>query len=61
MTQEEVAREAQVHVTYVSRIEHGGLNLTWSGLRRISHALGLRPFELARRAEELEEEDRRAR
>lgn len=57
MSQVELALKAEAHVTYVSRIEHGGVNLTWVGLRRISQALGMKMSELVRRAEEIEEDE----
>jgi transcriptional regulator with XRE-family HTH domain len=56
MTQETLAARAGVHSTYVSSVERGHRNLTWSAVRRLSVALGL-PFpDLAKLAEALEKE-----
>lgn len=54
MTQEELAAQALVDVTYVSVIERGRRNLTWTALRRISRALGVAPSALVLMAEEIE-------
>jgi transcriptional regulator with XRE-family HTH domain len=42
MTQERLAKQAGITVTYVSRIEHGRRNLTWTALTRLCHGLGCR-------------------
>lgn len=54
MTLEELARQVDLDVSYISLIERGQRNPTWGVVRRISKALGVPLPELARRAEELE-------
>lgn len=56
LTQEELARRAGTHVTYVGRIERGERNLTWTALSRICHGLDVRRSVLVGRVEELEVE-----
>lgn len=51
MTQAEVARKTGLHVTYISGIENGSRNPTWTVLTQISRALSLKVSELATRAE----------
>ena len=57
MSQEELALEAGMHVTYVSRIESAARNLTWTATRKISQALGVTMSELVQMAEEIERKD----
>jgi len=59
LTQEELALRTNLHETYIGVIERGRRNPTWGVVRRISIALGLPLPELARRAEEFEQEKRR--
>jgi transcriptional regulator with XRE-family HTH domain len=40
LTQERLAKQAGITVTYVSRIENGRRNLTWTALTRLCHGLG---------------------
>jgi transcriptional regulator with XRE-family HTH domain len=54
MTQEELALQALMDVTYVSVIERGMRNLTWTALMKVSRALDVAPSELVRKAEEIE-------
>lgn len=56
LTQAELASLADADVTWLSRLENGG-NPAWGTIRRIADALGMRPSELARRAEEIERFD----
>lgn len=56
LSQEELANRALVHPTYVSVIEGGRRNLTWTAMRKISQALGVTTSELVQRAEEIERE-----
>lgn len=51
LTQAEVAKKTGLHVTYISGIENGSRNPTWTVLTQISRALGLKISELAVRAE----------
>lgn len=41
LTQERLAKQAGITVTYVSRIENGQRNLTWSTLTRLCQGLGV--------------------
>lgn len=52
MSQEDLAHGAGIHVTYLSGIERGRRNPTWTVLTGISTALGISISELAERAEE---------
>jgi transcriptional regulator with XRE-family HTH domain len=54
LTQEQLAERAEVHASYISVIEGGGRNLTWTALKKISAALGVTVSDLARKAEALE-------
>ena len=54
LTLEELARRADLDVSYISIIERGQRNPTWGTVRRISIGLGVRLPDLARRAEEIE-------
>lgn len=51
LTQEELAHASGLHPTYISGIEGGHRNLSWMNVCRLSSALGIRPSELAARAE----------
>jgi transcriptional regulator with XRE-family HTH domain len=53
MTQEEVARGARMHPTYLSDIERGARNPSWEALTRVAKGLGVGVAEIA------EEYDRR--
>ncbi len=53
LTQAEVAKKTGLHATYISGIENGSRNPTWTVLSQISRALGLSISELAARAESL--------
>jgi transcriptional regulator with XRE-family HTH domain len=54
LTQEGLAQRVDLHVSYISVIEAGRRNPTWSVVRRISQALSLPLADLARLAEEME-------
>ncbi len=54
LTQERLAKQAEITVTYVSRIENGQRNLTWSTLTRLCHGLGMQRSALLARVEEAE-------
>jgi transcriptional regulator with XRE-family HTH domain len=54
MTQEELARRSGIHPTYISHLESGRRNLTWTAMRKISEGLGIPAAELVQRTEELE-------
>lgn len=53
LTQEAVAHAANVHPTWVSRLEGGTLNPSWGMIARVADALGIKLSELARAAERL--------
>lgn len=46
LTQERLAKQAGITVTYVSRIENGRRNLTWTTLTRLCHGLGVQRSDL---------------
>ena len=46
LTQEETARRAGIHVTYLSGVERGARNPSLKNIRAIAHALGARVGEL---------------
>lgn len=51
LTQAEVAKKTGLHVSYLSGIENGQRNPTWTVLTQIARALGVSVSELAARAE----------
>lgn len=53
MTQAALAKKTGLHATYISGIENGSRNPTWTVLSQIAQALGLKLSELAARAESL--------
>jgi transcriptional regulator with XRE-family HTH domain len=55
MSQEQLATEVDVHPTYISRIEAGRSNISWSAMRRISRALNVPPRQLVQVIEEMEQ------
>jgi len=55
LTQEQLAKLAGVDVTYVSAIERGRRNLTWTTLKKISGAFDVTVSGLARLAEDIDE------
>lgn len=46
LTQEDLAHEAGVHVTYISQIERGLRNVSLYNIYRVAWALGVTPAEL---------------
>lgn len=54
LTQERLAKQADITVTYVSRIENGQRNLTWATLTRLCQGLGVQRSALVARLEEAE-------
>jgi len=54
LSQEALAHASAVHPTYLSGIERGARNPTWSTLGRICAALGVHMSELVARAEALD-------
>lgn len=54
LTQEELARRADLDPPHLAAVESGRRNPTWGTVRRISYALDLPLPELIRRAEEVE-------
>ena len=53
LTQEAVAHAADVHPTWMSRLEGGALNPSWGMIERVAGALGVTLSELAKAAERL--------
>jgi len=51
MTQAAVAKRSGLHVTYISGIERGHRNPTWTVILALCEALETTPAELAARAE----------
>jgi transcriptional regulator with XRE-family HTH domain len=58
LRQEDLAERAGLHESYISVLESGRRNPTWSAVRRISDGLEVPLSELARRAEEFERGER---
>ena len=54
LTRQRLAKQADITVTYVSRIEKGQRNLTWAALTRLCHGLGVERSSLIARVEEAE-------
>jgi len=52
LTQAQLAEKAGLHATYLSGVENGSRNPTWTVLSQLSQALGLKLSELVKRAEE---------
>jgi DNA-binding XRE family transcriptional regulator len=59
LTQEALADAADLDATSIRGLERGVANPTWDVVDRVSRVLGLALHELARRADELETQDRR--
>lgn len=53
--QEAVAIKADIHPTWISHIESGRENPTWSTVAKIAAAIGIKMSELAERVEELDD------
>jgi transcriptional regulator with XRE-family HTH domain len=51
LTQAQLAKKTGLHVTYVSGLENGSRNPTWTVISSVSSALGLKLSELVGRAE----------
>jgi transcriptional regulator with XRE-family HTH domain len=51
MSQEDLAEAADVHPTWISRLENGGVNPSWGTVRRIALALGVSVAVIAEQAE----------
>lgn len=54
LTQEELATRAGTDGSYISRIEGGGANLTWTALGMICQGLGVPRSVLVNRVEDVE-------
>lgn len=54
LTQDALAVRADITGTYISHIERGHRNLTWTALGRISQGLGVSRSVLVNRVEDLE-------
>lgn len=59
LTQERLAKQAGINVTYIGRIERGQRNLTWTALTRLCHGLGVQRSALVARVEEAEPSSQR--
>jgi transcriptional regulator with XRE-family HTH domain len=57
LSQEAVALAADVHQTWVSRLESGNLNPSWGMVSRVATALGLEVSDVAMAAERLRRHD----
>jgi transcriptional regulator with XRE-family HTH domain len=55
LSQEAVALDAEMQPSWLSHIEAGRRNPSWSTVQRIAVALGVRVSDLANRAEEIED------
>ena len=53
LSQDELAARSGMHRTYVGGIERGRRNPTYASLARLARGLGVRPWELLRRADQL--------
>lgn len=45
-SQEDFAEQADIHRTYVGRIERGEVNVSWENISRVARAAGVRVSEL---------------
>ena len=54
ITQRELAVRSRIDASYISHIERGERNLTWSALGRLSAGLGMPRSALVRRVEDAE-------
>jgi len=45
LSQEELAHRAGVHLTWITRVESGGVNPSWSSTKRVARGLGV-PHEM---------------
>jgi DNA-binding XRE family transcriptional regulator len=52
LSRKQMAERAELHVSYISGVENGGRNPTWTVLGQIKKALGIELVELVKRAEE---------
>jgi transcriptional regulator with XRE-family HTH domain len=59
LTQEALADATRLDATSIRGLERGVANPTWDAVDRVSRALGLALYELARQADELETTNRR--
>lgn len=50
LSQEDFAEVADIHRTYVTRIETGKVNVSWENISRTARALRVKPSELLRSA-----------
>lgn len=56
LSQEAVALAADVHQTWISRLESGTLNPSWGMVSRVATALGIEVSDVAKAAESLRNE-----
>lgn len=51
LTQKQVSEASGLRDTYISDIERGVRNPTWSAITQLAEAIGVKPSEIAKRAE----------
>jgi transcriptional regulator with XRE-family HTH domain len=59
LTQEQLALRADLHQRWISNVENGHRNPSYSSLRRLATGLGLGAAELIARAERIDSDKRR--
>lgn len=59
-SQEELAGQADIHITHLGGLERGVRNPSYATLVRLSQALGMKPGELVSLADQIGEQARRA-
>ena len=50
LSQEDFAEVAEIHRTYVTRLENGKVNVSWEIISRVARALRMKPSTLIARA-----------
>jgi transcriptional regulator with XRE-family HTH domain len=60
LSQEELASQADIHITHIGGLERGVRNPSYATLVRLAHALQVKPGELVSLADELREQAKRA-
>jgi transcriptional regulator with XRE-family HTH domain len=60
ISQEKVARQAGLHLTWINRMENGRTNPTWGSMKKVASALKVSLGELATLAEEKDREKAKA-
>ena len=60
LSQEELASQADIHITHIGGLERGVRNPSYATILRLSRALKMKPGELVSLADEIREQARRA-